>query len=70
MKRYTERFATAIANPVTGEWEREYESGESEGGTYTVFGLNFGGGAEYRLTERIRVNAELRYETKQQIISI
>jgi outer membrane protein X len=49
-------------NPITGEWEREeYESEEGEGGTYTVLGLNLGGGAEYKLTDRIRVNAELKY---------
>jgi outer membrane protein X len=37
------------------------ESDWGEGGSSTIFGLNLGGGAEYKLTDNISANLELKY---------
>jgi len=49
-----------VYNPYTGEWEYESD-GFGGGGSGTTFGINLGGGAEYKLTDKISVGGELKY---------
>jgi len=47
-------------DPITGK--EVFESFDDDGGSSgTSFGLNFGGGADYKLTDRISVQGELKY---------
>jgi len=46
---------------ITGQWVREYLDDNEDGGSSTTLGLNLGGGANYKLTDQLYFNAELKY---------
>lgn len=47
------------------DWEVEYDGIEMDFGGFkdSSIGLNIGGGIQYKLTDKIRIGAELKYQT-------
>jgi len=57
-------------DPITGQWVRDSLDDEDIGGTSTTFSLNLGGGADYKLTDQLSLNAELKYRIELAQISV